>query len=37
LIKDKKVLVVDEQAVLKEARLACRKLFERAGVQADCA
>ena len=34
LMKDKKVLVVDEKAVLKEARLACKKLFDRAGVQA---
>lgn len=37
LMKDKKILVVDESAVLKEARAVCKKLFERAGVQADCA
>ncbi|NPV74936.1 MAG: amidohydrolase [Anaerolineae bacterium] len=33
LMKDKKILVVDEKEVLKEARIACKKLFERAGVQ----
>lgn len=33
LMKGKEVLVVDEKAVLKEARSACEKLFERAGVQ----
>ena len=33
LMKDKKILIVDEKEVLKEARLACKKLFERAGVQ----
>jgi len=37
LMQDKRVLVVDEAAVLKEARAACKKLFKRAGVQADCA
>jgi len=34
LMKDKQVLVVDEKEVLKEARLVCKKLFERAGVAA---
>jgi 5-methylthioadenosine/S-adenosylhomocysteine deaminase len=33
LMKDKKILVLDEKAVLAEARLVCKKLFERAGVQ----
>jgi 5-methylthioadenosine/S-adenosylhomocysteine deaminase len=32
LMKDKKILVVDERAVLKEARRVCQKLFERAGM-----
>jgi 5-methylthioadenosine/S-adenosylhomocysteine deaminase len=32
LMKDKEILVVDEKAVLKEARLVCKKLFEKAGV-----
>ncbi len=33
LMQNKKVLVVDEEAVLKEARAACRRLLDRAGVQ----
>jgi 5-methylthioadenosine/S-adenosylhomocysteine deaminase len=36
LMKGKRVLVVDEAVVLKEARAACKKLFARTGVQADC-
>lgn len=32
LMKDKKVIVIDEEAVLKEARAVCKKLFKRAGV-----
>jgi len=33
LMKDKTVLIVDEKAILKEARMVCKKLFERAGVK----
>jgi 5-methylthioadenosine/S-adenosylhomocysteine deaminase len=32
LMQSKKVLVVDEKAVLAKARKVCQKLFERAGV-----
>ena len=32
LMRDKQVLVVDEKAVLAEARAACARLFERAGI-----
>lgn len=32
LMRDKQILVVDEQAVLEEARAACRGLMARAGV-----
>ena len=32
LMKDKKILIVDEREVLKEARKVCQKLFERAGM-----
>ena len=32
LMRDKKVLVVDEAALLAEARVACRRLFDRAGI-----
>jgi 5-methylthioadenosine/S-adenosylhomocysteine deaminase len=32
LMKNKKVIVVDEKAVLEEARSACKRLFTRAGV-----
>ncbi len=32
LMRDKKVLCVDEKAVLKEAREVCERLFQRAGV-----
>lgn len=34
LMHDKKVLCVDEKAVLKEAREVCERLFQRAGVVA---
>ncbi len=34
LMRDKKVLCVDEKAVLKEAREVCERLFQRAGVVA---
>jgi 5-methylthioadenosine/S-adenosylhomocysteine deaminase len=34
LMKDKKVLVVDEAAVMKEAREVCEMLFNRAGIKA---
>ncbi|MCC6147055.1 MAG: amidohydrolase [Anaerolineaceae bacterium] len=33
LMKGKEILVVDEKEVLKEARIVCKKLFERAGVR----
>ncbi len=33
LMKGKEILVVDEKEVLKEARKACKLLFERAGVK----
>jgi 5-methylthioadenosine/S-adenosylhomocysteine deaminase len=33
LMRHKKILFVDEQALLHEARKACAKLFERAGVR----
>ncbi len=33
LMQGKQVLVIDEKAVLNEARTACEKLFERAGVR----
>jgi 5-methylthioadenosine/S-adenosylhomocysteine deaminase len=33
LMQGKQVVVLDEKAVLKEARSACEKLFNRAGVQ----
>ncbi len=36
LMRDKKVLIVDEASVLKEARVACKKLLDRAGVQSEC-
>lgn len=32
LIREKKVLIVDEKAILEEARVVCKKLFQRAGV-----
>ena len=35
LMQDKKILFVDEKEVLKEARKACKRLFERAGVAVD--
>jgi 5-methylthioadenosine/S-adenosylhomocysteine deaminase len=34
LMKDKVILVVDEKEILKEARIVCKKLFEKAGMQA---
>ncbi|MEI8131317.1 MAG: amidohydrolase [Leptolinea sp.] len=33
LMKDKIILVVDEKAILQEARSVCKKLFEKAGVK----
>jgi 5-methylthioadenosine/S-adenosylhomocysteine deaminase len=33
LMHDRKILCVDEKAVLAEARAACARLFERAGVE----
>ena len=33
LMKDKRILVVDEKVVLQEARKACRCLFKRAGIE----
>jgi 5-methylthioadenosine/S-adenosylhomocysteine deaminase len=33
LMKEKKVIVVDEKALLKEAREACTRLFQRAGIR----
>jgi 5-methylthioadenosine/S-adenosylhomocysteine deaminase len=35
LMRDKSVLCVDEKALLAEARAACSRLFERAGVVVD--
>ena len=35
LMRDKKILFVDEEVLLAEARQACEKLFERAGVVVD--
>jgi 5-methylthioadenosine/S-adenosylhomocysteine deaminase len=35
LMQDKKILFVDEKEVLKEARTACKCLFERAGVSVE--
>jgi 5-methylthioadenosine/S-adenosylhomocysteine deaminase len=35
LMRDKRVLCVDEVALLAEARIACARLFERAGVFVD--
>jgi len=35
LMRDKRVLCVDEKALLAEARVACARLFERAGVVVD--
>jgi 5-methylthioadenosine/S-adenosylhomocysteine deaminase len=35
LMRDKKILIVDEKAVLKESRAACQKLFVRAGMRTD--
>jgi len=32
LMRDKKILAVDEKEVLREARRACKRLFERAGI-----
>jgi 5-methylthioadenosine/S-adenosylhomocysteine deaminase len=37
LMRDKKVLVVDEESVLKEARSACRGLMKRAGISSGLA
>jgi len=33
LMRDKKILVVDEEEILREARRACKGLFERAGIE----
>ncbi|NPV74956.1 MAG: amidohydrolase [Anaerolineae bacterium] len=33
LMQDKKILAVDEKEVLREARHACKRLFERAGIE----
>lgn len=33
LMRDKKILVVDEKEVLRKARRACKRLFERAGIE----
>ena len=35
LMQDKEILFVDEKEVLKEARAACKHLFDRAGVTVD--
>jgi 5-methylthioadenosine/S-adenosylhomocysteine deaminase len=35
LMKDKEINVVDEKEILKEARMVCKKLFKKAGMQSN--
>jgi len=35
LMKDKEIIVVDEKEILKEARIVCKKLFKKAGMQSN--